>query len=187
MKTTSNFRRLFRYGGIAVVIAFLFIQFIPINRTNPPIKREPIWDAHVTRELAGRACFDCHSNETKWPWYAYIAPVSWMIAHDVQEGREEFNFSEWGKNLEDEPKELAEEFEETIRNGSMPPWNYVLVNPEERGLTSEEKEILINGLRATVQETSLLPPDYSLLDTWAQNTGKRHHKHFQEKHREYHR
>ena len=186
MKKQRNWGRLFRYGLIAVAVIFIVIQLIPAKRTNPPIKGEPVWDAHVTRELAARACFDCHSNETKWPWYSYVAPVSWLIAHDVQEGREEFNFSEWNRDLEDEPAELAEEIEETIRNGSMPPWKYEMANPEKRRLTPEEEEALIRGLKATVLKTNTLPPDYSILEKGNQKKVRDDYdNHSRSKHREY--
>ena len=184
MMNEWNSWKLLRIGVIAAVVIFLVIRLFPVDRTNPPVISEPVWDSHVTRDLAARACFDCHSNETKWPWYSYVAPISWLIAEDVHEGREEFNFSEWGRDLEDEPRELAKEIEETIRDGSMPPWNYVIVNPNERRLTPEEKEILINGLRATLLEKIILPPDYSFLDTWAQNERKPHDQHSLGKHRE---
>ena len=186
MKKKRTFLRLFRYGSIATVVMLFVIQLVPVKRTNPQIESEPIWDAHATRELAARACFDCHSNETKWPWYSLVAPVSWLVAYDVHEGREEFNFSEWGRDLEDEPGELAEEIEETIRNGSMPPWNYVMANPQERRLTSEEQEILIKGLIATVLETGIIPLDYSTLETLAKKAGEHHRKHSRSKHREDH-
>ncbi|MCB0186228.1 MAG: heme-binding domain-containing protein, partial [Caldilineaceae bacterium] len=78
-------RRL-RIGGVIVLIAAIVgIQLLPagVRRDNPPVVQEPPWDSPETRALAVRACFDCHSNETTWPWYSYIAPMSWMILQDV--------------------------------------------------------------------------------------------------------
>jgi len=80
-------RKLWFYGLILV----LGIQFFPLNQTNPEVIQEPNWDSPKTRAYAKRACFDCHSNETTWPWYAHVAPVSWIVTHHVNEGREEFN------------------------------------------------------------------------------------------------
>ncbi len=80
-----------------LVVGLIAIQLVPYgrNHTNPPVQSEPNWDSPETRALAERACFECHSNETAWPWYSNIAPVSWLVQHDVDEGREKLNFSEW--------------------------------------------------------------------------------------------
>src|SRR5690348_18457917 len=82
---------------LAAIVLFGLIQLIPYghNHTNPPVAQEPTWDSPQTRDLAVRACFDCHSNETVWPWYSNIAPLSWLIQHDVDEGRQNLNFSDW--------------------------------------------------------------------------------------------
>jgi hypothetical protein len=74
------FLRVLLIGAAVVVAGFIILQLVPVARTNPAVVREPQWDSPQTRELAQRACYDCHSNETVWPWYAYIAPVSWQIA-----------------------------------------------------------------------------------------------------------
>ncbi|HSR74031.1 MAG TPA: heme-binding domain-containing protein, partial [Sulfurovum sp.] len=79
------------FGVIILVITA--IQFIPYGKdhVNPQVIAEPEWDSKQTRDLFVRACADCHSNETKWPWYSNIAPLSWLIQYDVEEGREHFN------------------------------------------------------------------------------------------------
>jgi hypothetical protein len=105
---------------------------------------EPQWDTPRTRELAVRACFDCHSNETDWPWYADVAPMSWSVAMHVDEGRDRLNSSEW-----DRPQREADEAAETVEEGSMPPLYYRLAHPDAR-LSSAEKDELIAGLRASV-------------------------------------
>jgi Haem-binding domain len=83
------------------------------------------WDAPETRELAVRACFDCHSNETVWPWYSHVAPISWLVWSDVVRGRKELNFSEW-----DRPQLEARESGSTVRKGLMPPWYYPWGEPQ---------------------------------------------------------
>ncbi|MBM3129710.1 MAG: hypothetical protein FJ009_13925 [Chloroflexi bacterium] len=144
--------------GIAVVIVgaalFLLIQFLPIGpqRTNPPIVAEPKWDSPQTRALAKRACFDCHSNETQWLWYSYIAPVSWILANDALVARRAFNFSEWRAG-----DLTAAAMERSIKNGSMPLPQYLLVHPEAR-LTDAEKQQLIKGLYATLGSPAAQPP-----------------------------
>ena len=140
--------------GVAVLVAvFLLLQLVPYGHAhnNPPVAAEPAWDSPQTRELAQRACFDCHSNETVWPWYANVAPVSWLVQHDVDEGREHLNFSTWnqsqGERGEEEGEE-AEELVEVVREGSMPPKNFLLTHPEAR-LSDTERASLIEGLMAT--------------------------------------
>lgn len=127
---------------------FLLIQLVPYgrNHSNPPVVNEPNWDSAQTRELAQRACFDCHSNETTWPWYSNVAPVSWLVQHDTEEGRQRLNFSTWGSGGEGrEPDEAVE----ILYRGSMPPPIYLTTHPEAR-LTAAEKQALIDGLRATI-------------------------------------
>lgn len=127
-----------------MVVVVVMIQFVPYGRdhANPPVVEEPTWDSAQTRNLAVAACFDCHSNETRWPWYSNVAPISWLLQRDVDEGREELNFSEW--HTEQESDEAAE----TIRDGSMPPWQYTLTHPEAR-LSDADLEALEAGLAAT--------------------------------------
>lgn len=126
-----------------LVLALIAIQFVPYGRdhANPSVRMEPAWDSPETRELARRACFDCHSNEVEWPWYSNIAPVSWLVQYDVDEGREELNFSEW-KRGSDDGKEAAKE----LNKGSMPPWFYMALHPQAK-LTAEEKARLISAFQ----------------------------------------
>jgi hypothetical protein len=126
---------------ILVVLVFLIavIQLIPINRSNPA----------ATAEVAGaqdfmvlkRSCLDCHSNETTWPWYSRIAPVSWMLAYDVYEGREHLNFSHWGDYPGEKQVKLRKEIREEVDEGEMPPFQYYLVHREAR-LGNQDKEII---------------------------------------------
>ena len=127
------------YVVIGFVVLFGLIQVVPYGRDhkNPAVVQEPPWDTQ-SRELARRACFDCHSNETTWPWYSNVAPVSWLVQRDVNEGRDRFNFSEWRGSLPDEIGEV-------ISEGEMPPWFYVLLHPKAK-LSVAEKDTLIQGL-----------------------------------------
>ena len=92
-------KRVIRIGLFALVGLFLLIQVIPYGRdhSNPPVTAEPAWDSQRTEALARAACFDCHSNETEWPWYTNVAPMSWLIQRDVDEGRRKRNYSEWNR------------------------------------------------------------------------------------------
>lgn len=121
------------------------LQFIPYGRGhhNLPVKAEPKWDSPNTRELFFRACGDCHSNETAWPWYGFAAPISWLIQRDIDKGRTAFNVSEWGRG-ENEGDNAAE----TVQNGSMPPLVYATLRPSAR-LAASEKQAFSQGLVAT--------------------------------------
>jgi hypothetical protein len=121
------------------------IQLVPYgrNHTNPSILSEPAWDSPATRAFAVAACFDCHSNQTVWPWYTNVAPVSWLIQHDVDEGRETLNFSEWGRGQE------GDDAAETVSEGKMPPFTYLLSHPEAN-LSAADKAAFVQGLSATL-------------------------------------
>ncbi|MDP3586453.1 MAG: heme-binding domain-containing protein [Sulfuricurvum sp.] len=129
-----------------VVVAAVAIQFVPYgkNHTNPHIISEPQWDSPRTKELFNNACADCHSHETKYPWYSDVAPVSWLLQRDIDEGREHFNVSTWGAQKKNEGKEAAKE----VREGEMPPWFYLPTHPEAK-LTDIQKQELVNGLEKT--------------------------------------
>ncbi len=135
--------------ALILMILLVAIQLIPYGKdhTNPKVVAEPQWDSPRTREIFMRACGDCHSNETKWPWYSNIAPLSWSIYHHVMEGREHFNVSMWGVQKENEGEDAAEEVEE----GEMPLKSYLIAHPEAR-LSDSEKSELIEGLKRTFGE-----------------------------------
>jgi hypothetical protein len=133
--------------GLVLLTGFLLIQLIPYGHqhTNPPVQQEPAWPDTQTRDLAVRACFDCHSNETTWPWYSNIAPVSWLVAHDVEEGRQRMNFSEWNR-----AHNAVGEVSEVVNSGEMPPFYYAIMHPKAQ-LTDAEKQILVNGITSSAQ------------------------------------
>lgn len=137
-------KRVLKWTGIAVVGAFILIQFVPYGRDhdNPPVSNTVAWDSPRTAKLFEDACADCHSNETDWPWYSNVAPVSWLVQRDVEDGRAEFNISAAGDIGE------AHEAAETVQDGSMPPWFFNVLHPEAR-LSDQEKQDLIDGLIAT--------------------------------------
>jgi hypothetical protein len=135
-------------GSVVAIIAFGAIQLIPVSRTNPAVVDEPTWNSSQTRTLAVDACYACHSNETEWPWYSQIAPVSWLTAHDVNDGRTRLNFSDWNRNYAS-----IHDIAEVIQSGEMPPWYYTLMHPEAK-LSDQEKAQLIEGLQATLAQTA---------------------------------
>ncbi|GAB4147871.1 MAG: hypothetical protein Fur0021_07080 [Candidatus Promineifilaceae bacterium] len=144
----SKRSHILRNGSLGVVVLLLLIQVVPYGRdhANPPVMQEPNWDSPETRALAQVACFDCHSNETVWSWYTNVAPFSWLVQHDVEEGRSKLNFSEW--RLTNQHEEEMDEISETLREGEMPPLLYTLIHTNAR-LSAAEREQLIRSLEAT--------------------------------------
>ena len=123
-------------GAVAV---FLVLQVIPFSKpeANPPVSQEPNWDSPATRQMVKEHCFQCHSNETEWPWYGKVAPASWLLAWDVAEGREKLNFSEWDKR----PIRVGEMIEE-VEGGDMPPVQYTTFHPNSKLQGAQLKEFI---------------------------------------------
>jgi hypothetical protein len=137
MRLFLSKRNIFSVAGLL----FLLMQFVPVfKRTNPLLVGEPPWDSDRTRELARRACFDCHSNETRWPWYAHVAPIGWFLVSDVEEARGTFNLSDW------HPGDISgQKAANRISSGEMPLPRYLMFHPVAR-LNETEKEQLIRGV-----------------------------------------
>ena len=138
-----------RVVSMILVALLLLIQLVPYGRDheNPPDGTVVAFDSPATEQLAKRACFDCHSNHTRWPWYASIAPISWRLQNHVDEGREHLNLTAF-EATNRKMTHAAGEAGETVTEGEMPPWDYLLVHPEAR-LTEAEKTTLQRGLDST--------------------------------------
>jgi hypothetical protein len=122
------------------VILFAAIQLVPMTRDNPEVEEE-VAAPPAVRDILRRACYDCHSHETSWPWYSFVAPVSWWVVSDVHEAREHMNFSTWNDYDEDERIELLEEAWEEVEDGDMPLWFYLPLHPEAK-LSDADKKLL---------------------------------------------
>jgi hypothetical protein len=148
-QTRRLHRRILWWGGVGLIAGLLLLQLHPYGRTqtNPPVLAEPVWDRAETRRLTVRACYDCHSNETYWPWYSQIAPLSMQLYNHVTEGRQALNFSEW--NSQAWEADDLDRLIEVVQKGQMPPTDYLVLNPQAR-LTTAETGQLINGLIATL-------------------------------------
>ena len=136
-------RSLFILSGVVAVL--LAMQVVTVEHSNPPVLSTPAWDSPQTLAFAKRACFDCHSNETAYPWYSYVAPVSWRIREHVKDGREDLNFSALTSLME------AGKAASMVRKDRMPPWDYLLLHPEAR-LTPADRERFAAGLARTFGE-----------------------------------
>lgn len=126
---------------VGLVLALVAAQLVPIDRTNPPV-RANVDAPRDVEVILRRACYDCHSNETRWPWYSRVAPMSWMVVHHVEEGRDQLNFSDWpvvdfeGRNLE------LHEIEDAIAKDKMPLKSYRLVHSEARLSERDRSQLL---------------------------------------------
>jgi hypothetical protein len=135
------FRGILIFIGIAIAL-LLLIQLIPYgrNHTNPAVVNPVVWNNAQAEAIARRACYDCHSNETTWPWYSNIAPGSWLIQIDVDRGRRRLNFSDWNGTR-------SGELGEVIQGGEMPPFQYIILHPNAI-LNQSEKDTLIQAIQS---------------------------------------
>lgn len=141
-------KKLLKYGLIALVLLLVVAQVAkPVDRSNPPVVGDlgapPAVDA-----VLRRACYDCHSNETVWPWYAYVAPASWLVADHVEEGREHLNFSEWSTYSVGKRDHKLEEVWDEVESGAMPEESYLWLHGEAK-LSDEEKQLLHDWVEQT--------------------------------------
>jgi hypothetical protein len=132
--------------AIVLGIVVLAIQLVPVDRTNPPVTAAIADVPPAVAVPLRRACYDCHSHETLWPWYSAVAPIAWLVAHDVDHGREHLNFSTWG---ELEPRKRAkrlEEIVEVLEEDDMPPWLYDVAHRTVR-LDGRERDAIVAWAR----------------------------------------
>ncbi len=132
-------KRIIALVVVGVLGLGLLIQLVPYGRdhVNPPVRAEPPWSSPQARALAVRACYDCHSNETDWPWYSNVAPASWLVYHDVTEGRKHINFSEWDRPA----PQHVDEFQKVYNEKSMPPADYLLLHRRARLSDAERRQL----------------------------------------------
>lgn len=145
-------RRIAKWVMVVLVIALGVSQLVPVDRTNPPVETEVPADA-AARAVLRRACYDCHSNETVWPAYSRIAPVSWLLAHDVHEGRDELNLSTWNRYTTKQRLRKLKEVGKEVAEGEMPPWQYLPPHPEAR-LSADDRAVLGAWLQSLTREIS---------------------------------
>ena len=128
--------------GLALLVILIAVQFIPVDKNNPPERSAAAAPAEV-QVLLRRACFDCHSNETVWPWYSQIAPASLLIARDVKNGRKEVNFSTWETFDEKRKARKLKEIAKEVEKGDMPPFYYLPLHPDAK-LSPAERGVIVN-------------------------------------------
>ncbi len=140
-------------SAVALTLVLLAVaQLGQVPHDNPPVLSEITWDSPQTEALVNRACMDCHSNETTWPWYAYIAPSSWLTSLHVTSARQQFNLSDLDSLPAFRRNNIAENMADQIRSGTMPPQDYLILHPDAR-LTEAEKQQLIEGLQKSLAQS----------------------------------
>lgn len=124
-----------------LVISLVGMQFIPVERSNPSDRSQPAAPPDIETILR-RSCYDCHSNETRWRWYTQIAPISFLLASDVKEGRRELNFSIWDRYEQRRRARKLKEIIKEVEEGDMPPWYYIPVHPDAK-LSQSDREAIV--------------------------------------------
>lgn len=135
-----------KWGVAGAAVIFGLMQLANPSRVNPPVV--PGHDLMATNPpppqvavLLHAACYDCHSDETRWPWYSHIAPVSWLVASDVKRGREHLNFSEWPYEHPNWMARRLENMSEELDYKEMPPAKYTLIHADARLTDAQRKEL----------------------------------------------
>ena len=141
-------RRILVRAGLGLFAVAVLLQLVPYGRdhTNPRVTQDAPWPDGRARELATTACYDCHSNQTRWPPQSYVAPFSWMVTRDVEQGREALNFSTWFSSGDTDDGE-ADDAAEVVADAEMPPRRYLLVHPDA-ALSDAERQVLVEALEA---------------------------------------
>ncbi len=127
---------------VVVAVAAVVIQFFPPERTNPPSDPAASFEAVVkppaqVSAIIERACQNCHSNRTVWPWYSRVAPASWLVADDVIGARRKFNLSAWARMSPERAQEVLGDMCQEVKAGDMPLWQYRLLHPAAK-LSAED-------------------------------------------------
>jgi hypothetical protein len=138
-------RKIVRRGAIALLVLFAAIQLKQPDRTNPPVESDLDAPPEVLSILR-RSCYDCHSHQTDWPWYSYVAPVSWWLADHVEHARSHLNFSSWPTYDLEEQEHLFGDIREEVGEDKMPLPSYLILHRDAR-LSPEEKATLLRWAR----------------------------------------
>ena len=128
-------------GAVAAIAAAALIQLVPVRRDNPPARTEVPAPPDV-KAILERACYDCHSGRTQWPWYSHVAPVSWLVARDVHRGRREVNFTDWPFFDQDAQDHILSHIVKQVKRRAMPLPIYLTMHPRAR-LTEQDRQRLV--------------------------------------------
>ncbi|MBX7152826.1 heme-binding domain-containing protein [bacterium] len=159
--------------GLILLIVLIIIQFIRPEMTNPPTDQSKTFQSQMQvpeniASILSKACYDCHSHQTKWPWYSNVAPVSWLLVQDVNEGRKHLNLSDWGSYKESRKVEKLSQMAGEVTDGKMPLPIYLLMHSEAK-LSDQEKKDLVNWCENEADKINV-PED-------GENTSEEKHEH----------
>ena len=140
---------------IGVISLVIILQFFTVDHSNPSVNHEIIINDENAKMILTKACYDCHSNETNWPWYSYVAPVSWMVVDDVEHARKDLNFSNFEDYTKKRKLHKLEEIKEELEKELMPLPSYAFMH-SEADLTDDEKQIIYNWVQIKINELNML-------------------------------
>lgn len=154
----GRMQKILKWAAITLAVIFVALQFIRPARTNPPIDESRTIQARtqLTPEVAAifdRSCNDCHSNQTRWPWYTNVAPISWFVINHVNEGREEMNLSDWAQYSTDEQERLLKKICREVKSGAMPLSSYLRLHGAAK-LSEEDVKVLCDWSNAESQRVA---------------------------------
>lgn len=146
--------RKLRLSIFLILIVILAVQFVPVTRDNPPVAADFNETLNV-KQVLKKSCYDCHSNETVWPWYSHVAPASWLVASDVHEARDHLCFSDWGQMSPDEQGAAKRAIWKQISAGAMPPGEYLLMHSDAEPTAADTAIIhqWVGGVPAVKKES----------------------------------
>ncbi|MEX1277115.1 MAG: heme-binding domain-containing protein [Bacteroidota bacterium] len=156
-------KKALKWIGIVLAVVFLGMQAVQPERTNPPVDESNTLYARINtppevRAIIDRSCSDCHSHNTRWPWYSYVAPVSWFLADDVKEARSELNLSDWGQYQKTRAIAKLDMMCQEVLDGKMPFPPYLIMHPGAT-LSQEEIDLLCDWVET--ERDNLMQPDTS--------------------------
>ena len=148
----SRLRKVIKWALIVVACLFVIAQFKRPAKTNPLSDPSAALEAHAQVDpkvgaILKRSCYDCHSNNTRWPWYSNVAPVSWFVIDHVNEGRRDMNFSEWGMQSRQDQRGQLNQICKLVNSGVMPLSSYTPMHADAR-LSEEDKKLICDWTNA---------------------------------------
>ena len=140
-------KKYIKYVVYALLLFLVVAQFFPIDKTNPPADQSLDFvtieqPTNVMESIIKATCYDCHSHETKYPWYTNVAPVSWWVKGHIDNGVKKLNFSEWGAYSDKKRKHKLEECVEFVEETRMPILSYIIAHSEARMSEEERTEMV---------------------------------------------
>jgi hypothetical protein len=145
-------RKVLKWIAVAVALVFVGAQFVPVGMSNPPFDRSRSLEARlrVTPEVSAilaRSCNDCHTQQTRYPWYSKVAPFSWLLADHIREGRDHLNFSNWASYDAEEQDLLLQNVCRITKRGAMPIKSYLYIHRDAK-LSEADVQTLCNWTNA---------------------------------------